>query len=188
MLRIVVLVALLASAIPARRAARIDSAVNCVRTDSAGRTARCFREAVPRESVHTTAAIGPAAFNRGGSDRACRRRVQADVGCTVHHQTAAGCYHLYVGETGCQQRLPLFGNRHVEQIILKTTVTEEVVAHQISSSRLQNLFHRSVKLRGIFLVPQFMDGLVRNHGIEEADSFARCCGPVSYLACGVMTT
>src|SRR5207249_1701354 len=89
---------------------------------------------------------------------------------TMHHQAAGGGHLLHVRESGCEERVPLFGDRHVEPIILEAALTEEVIAHQIQTSRLQNSLNGGVKLWGTSLVPQFMHRLVRNHGIEEPEA------------------
>ena len=92
------------------------------------------------------------------------------LGCTVHDQAPERSDPLWLGESGCQKGGLLFGHRHVQLFILKTTVTEEVVAHQVCASGLQNLPNGSMKVRCVSLVTELMNRLVRDHDIKGPES------------------
>jgi hypothetical protein len=60
----------------------------------------------------------------------------------------------------------LFGHRHIEVLILETTITEVVVAHQVGVARPEDLANRGVQRGSVSLVTQFVNGLIRHHHIE----------------------
>src|SRR6185503_7283714 len=118
-------------------------------------------------------------FSRGSGWAPAAAGCKRLLSCTMHDQTTECSYLLRLGESGCQKGELLFGHRHVELLILKAVVTEEMIAHQVCASGLQNRPNGCMEVRCVSLVTELMNCLVRDHGIK---------GPESKLPIGVLET
>ena len=57
------------------------------------------------------------------------------LSCTVEHQPALEQHLFYFGEPNACQRCCLFYNGHVQLVVLHPTLSDEVVAYQIGTTR-----------------------------------------------------
>ena len=61
-------------------------------------------------------------------------------------------------------------HRHVELIVLRGLCAEEAIGHEIDASRPQDLPDRCMKPRGVPLVTELMNRLIRNDRIEQPEA------------------
>ena len=73
---------------------------------------------------------------------------------------------LHATVAGGQQGLPLLDHRHVQLIVGHTTLTEEVIADEITAERHEQLFDLCVQSQCIALMPKLVNSLVGDDEVE----------------------